>query len=103
MKKLYLFLSVLGTILPFYIFVPWFMNEGLNLRLLLNLLLINPISQFFAMDFIISWIVFSIFIIVDSQKSKIQFWWIPLIGNCCVGLSFALPFYLFLKESNSKI
>lgn len=98
MKKCYIALSVLGTIIPFAIFVPWLLIHGLNISLFVSEWLSTPISKFFAADFIITWLVWFLFILVDHKKQNIKLWWIPFVGNLCIGLSFSVPFYLFLRE-----
>lgn len=102
MKKLYLCLSVVGTLLPFTIFVPWLLVNGLNLSLFVSEWLSTPISQFFAADFLITWLVWLIFISKDRKKYDIKLWWLPFIGNFCIGLSFSVPFYLFLREDKTQ-
>lgn len=98
MKKVFLGLSVLGTIIPFAIFVPWLLVNGLNVSLFVSEWLSTPISTFFAADFLITWLVWLVFIFVDRRKKGITLWWIPFVGNFCIGLSFSVPFYLFLRE-----
>ena len=101
MKKIYLFISILGTLIPFVIFIPWIGVNGIDLQLFISEWFANRISQFFAADFIISWLCFILFMVTDNQKNHVKYWWISLIGNFCIGLSFALPFYLFLRERNT--
>ena len=98
MKKLYLLLSVIGTIVPFAIFIPWVLNHGLDLSLFVREWLATPIAQFFAAYFLITWLVWLVFIYADQRKKKTNLWWIPFIGNFCIGLSFSVPFYLYLRE-----
>ncbi len=102
MKKMYLAISILGTVIPFTFFIPWIGKNGLDVNLFVSEWFTNQISQFFAADFIISWLCFLLFIVVDSRKHRIKFWWISVIGNFCIGLSFALAFYLFLREGRAK-
>lgn len=98
MKKVYLGLSILGTIIPFTIFIPWVVTNGLNLPLFVSEWFSTPISQFFAADFLITWLVWMIYIFVDQKKNNVKQWWIPFVGNLCIGLSFSVPFYLYLRE-----
>lgn len=102
MKKFYIGLSILGTIIPFTIFVPWMLANGLNLSLFVSEWFSTPISKFFAADFIITWLVWFVFIFADHKKNDIKLWWIPFVGNFCIGLSFSLPFYLFLREDKRR-
>lgn len=55
-------------------------------------------AQFFASDFLISWFTWLLFILYDKKKHGVSYWWIPVIGNFCIGLSFSLSCYLYLRE-----
>ena len=102
MKKIYIILSVLGTIIPFTVFVPWMLTNGLNLPLFVSEWFSTSISKFFAADFIITCLVWLVFIFVDHKKNDIKLWWIPFVGNFCIGLSFSVPFYLYLRENKRR-
>jgi hypothetical protein len=65
---------------------------------MLNLLFANSISTFFAVDLIISVLVFWVFLYSESQKYSIAYWWLFILASITVGLSFALPLFLFYRE-----
>lgn len=98
MKKIYLGISILGTIIPYTIFIPWLLKNGLNIPMFVTEWFSTPISIFFAADFLITWLTWLIFISIDRKKKNIKLWWVPFVGNFCIGLSFSVPFYLFLRE-----
>src|SRR6266404_8254997 len=49
-KNVYLLLCVLGALLPYSQFVPWVMENGLQLGMLVGQLFANRISAFFGLD-----------------------------------------------------
>lgn len=80
MRKLYLLLAVIGFFLPYYFFVSFLIVNGLNPQLLLSQLFANNISSFFAVDLIISAIVFWVFLYRESQRCQYG----ELVGiHCC--------------------
>ena len=95
-KNIYLILFVIGTVIPYYEFISFIIENGLDFKLLLNQLFANRISSFFAYDVIISAIVLLILIFTDKNKSK--YYWVPLIATITIGVSSGLPLYLFQKE-----
>ncbi len=100
MKKIYLLSAILGTILPYYFFVMFLIENGFNTSLLISQLFANNISTFFAVDFLISCIIFLIYMFKECNKlsiKKIQ--WLCLLALCTVGLSLALPLFLFFREN----
>lgn len=97
MKQLYIILAVLGTILPYLFFVPFLLTNGLNLALLIEQLFANQISSFFATDFFISCIVFWVYLYQETTHYRIKWWWVCILANLLVGLSLALPLFLYMR------
>ncbi len=62
MKLLYLILAMAGFILPYYFFISFLAANGLNLSLLIEQLFATPISAFFAVDLLITAVVFWVFV-----------------------------------------
>lgn len=58
MKQLYLLLSMAGLLLPYYFFGSFLVAHGLNIPLLVQQLFASSISSFFAVDVIISSVIF---------------------------------------------
>jgi Terpene cyclase DEP1 len=97
MKNLYIFLSILGAIIPYYFFIPFLLENGLDIQRLFQQLFINHVSTFFATDFFISCVVFWAFLYQETKKYNIKQWWICIIATLIVGLSFALPLFLYFR------
>jgi hypothetical protein len=98
MKQIYIVLCVLGFALPYYFFVPFVFENGIDLSLVLKQLFANPISSFFGVDVIVSSLVLWAFIYSEIRRRSIKFWWLSLIANLSVGVSLALPLFLLLRE-----
>jgi len=97
-KNVYLLLCVLGIAIPYSLFLPWLFLNGLDWRLFLNSLAANRISLFFVADVLVSAAVFVVFMRQESGRVRIRHGWIATVGLCLVGVSFALPMYLYLRE-----
>ena len=97
-RHFYLVCCVLGLVLPYWQFVPWFLEHGLNLTLFFRELFANRISAFFAMDVIISAIVLIWFIQSESKRLRVGLLWLPTLGTLVVGVSFGFPLFLFLRQ-----
>ncbi|MEM9542933.1 MAG: DUF2834 domain-containing protein [Cyanobacteria bacterium P01_E01_bin.42] len=100
MKIIYLLLAVFGAIAPWSLLVGFFAENGLDNELFLQQLLTNPVSSAFAVDLIISAIVFLCFAFVEMKRSQISLGWMLLVVALTfgVGLSCGLPFFLYLRE-----
>jgi len=98
MRKLYLLMAVVGFVLPYYFFASFLVANGLNLQLLFSQLFANNISSFFAVDLIVSAIVFWAFLYRESQRCHMGNWWAYVLATLIVGPSFALPLFLYFRE-----
>jgi hypothetical protein len=98
MKRLYLLLAVIGFVLPYYFFVSFLIANGLDLQLLLSQLFANNISSFFAVDLIVSAIVFWVFLGREAQRCRMGNWWVYIVATLVIGPSFALPLFLYFRE-----
>jgi len=97
-KNIYLTLCVLGAAIPYSQFVPWVMENGLNSGLLVRQLFANRIGGFFGLDVLVSSVVLLVFMRVEGKVARVRFRWMPIAGLCAVGVSLALPLFLYLRE-----
>ena len=97
-KGIYAALCFLGFVVPYYFFVRFVAEHGLDFSMLIRQVFATPASSFFAADVIVSSVVLWVFIFREAGKRSIPFWWICLIANLAVGVSLALPLFLLLRE-----
>jgi hypothetical protein len=97
MKRIYLALTVLGFLLPYWQFVPWLAQHGLNPALFVHDLFANRISGFFGVDVFVSALALWIFIIAEGIRLGMRHLWLPLAGSL-LGVSFGLPLFLYLRQ-----
>jgi len=97
-KNIYLFLCVLGAAVPYSQFIPWVMENGLPIGLLVRQLFANRISAFFGLDVLVSSVILLVFMRVEGRMLRVRFRWMPIVGLCAVGVSLALPLFLYLRE-----
>lgn len=95
---IYLILAVIGFLGPYYFFIQFLAQNGLDLGLMIAQLLANPISTFFALDLLITAIVFLIFSFRTAREEKVPNWWIFLLFTLFIGPSFAFPLFLYARD-----
>lgn len=98
MKKLYLLLTLLGISLPYGAFLPWLSNNGLNIPLLIEQAIANPISIFAWLDVVVSALALIAFILMEGKRAKVRHSWLAILGTLTVGVSCGLPLFLHLRE-----
>jgi len=99
----YLSLCVLGLLLPYSQFLPFLREHGLDLRLIGEQLFANRISSFFGLDVIVSSVVLWIFVRVEGRRLAMRRRWLPLVALLTVGVSLALPLFLYLREARQEV
>jgi uncharacterized protein DUF2834 len=97
-KKVYLLLCVLGIVLPYSQFIPWVLENGLHLGLLFRQLFANRIAGFFGLDVLVSAVVLVGFVRTEGRRLGVRRLWLPILGLLTVGVSCALPLFLYLRE-----
>jgi hypothetical protein len=98
MLWLYLSLALVGTVLPFSQFLPWFAEHGLNVPLLITELFSTRMGAFFGLDVLVSAVVLIAFIRSEGARRKIGMLWLPIAATCLIGVSCGLPLFLYLRE-----
>lgn len=98
MKGIYAALTVAGFVLPYLFFIRFLSANGLNLPLFFQQLTANDISIFFAVDLVIATVAFWVFAWQESRLYTMRFWWLAIVASLIVGLSCALPLFLYLRE-----
>ncbi len=97
-KTLYLALCVCGVVVPYWQFLPWLVQHGLNLPLFVHELFANRIGAFFGMDVIVSAIALIGFMRIESKRAKVRRRWLVILAVLTVGVSLGLPLFLYLRE-----
>jgi len=97
-KTIYLALCFLGALLPYWQFVPWVLQHGINLPLFVRELFANRISAFFGMDVLVSAAVLMVFMRIEGARLDIRRRWLPVLAVLTVGVSLALPMFLYMRE-----
>lgn len=98
LKHFYLVLAVIGILFPYYFLISFFMAHGLDGKAFLQQLFGTQISTFFAVDLLLSSLVFVIYLRHEARRYSIKHSWLYLIALLTVGLSFALPLFLYVRE-----
>jgi hypothetical protein len=98
LQYLYMLLCILGTVLPYSQFVPFLAENGLNARLFVEQLFANRISGFFGLDVIVSSVALWAFVLTEGKRRAMKRLWIYPACNLAVGVSLALPLFLYMRE-----
>src|ERR1044071_6990941 len=97
-KNVYLMLAVIGLLVPYWFFFQFFKANGFQLGLLLQQALINPVSIAFTVDLVLAIVVFWFYLFAEANKLQMKNAWLYVLASLTIGLSFALPLFLYFRE-----
>jgi len=100
MKIIYLVLAIVGAIVPYVFFFEFIQNSGLDITAFASALFVNGAAGGFSADLLFSSFVFWLYMFHQTTQNKNlpkPYFFIML--NLTIGLSCALPAYLYAKES----
>jgi len=98
MKKLYLLLAVIGAIVPYFFFFQFIQAEGVNIPAFISALFANGAAAGFSADLLLSSFIFWLFMFQQVKESNGPKPYIFIVLNLAIGLSCALPAYLYARE-----
>lgn len=100
LKNFYLAMAVVGTVIPWLFFGSFFALHGPDLSFFMQSLFVNGAAGGFSADVLITIVVFWVWSWQDANKKNVTRWWLIFPASFLVGLSLALPLYLYLREAD---
>lgn len=98
LRHFYLLLCFLGLVAPYSQLIPWVLDHGINMPLFVRELFATRISAFFGLDVLVSAIVLIVFVAAEGRRLRMRSRWLPILALLLVGVSLALPLFLYLRE-----
>lgn len=96
MRRVYLIWAILGAVVPVMFFLGVFHGQTVSLMGFIPALFVNGPAGGFAADLLISSFVFWTYMFTTSEGPKP---WLFIALNLCIGLSCALPAYLYQRSA----
>ena len=97
-KTIFLILAILGFVAPYFFFVQLPPESALDIPALMQPLFANNFMKGVGMDLTVSVIAFWTFVFVETNRLQMKNPWVYLLATLLVGLSFALPLFLYFRE-----
>lgn len=96
MRAVYLLLAITGAVVPYTFYIPYF-SDGPGMGQILETLFSNGLTGGFTADLTIASITFWVFVFHSGVKRP----WLYVLLNLAVGLSCALPAFLFARSGGT--
>lgn len=102
LRHVYFTLTVLGIILPYSLFTPWFLDHGLNVPLFFAELFSTRVGGSFGMDVFVSLAALLVFAWFEISRLKMRRGWLVfagvVLGTFGAGVSCGFPLFLYLRQ-----
>lgn len=98
LRLLYLALAIAGAVLPMRYFLAWFAENGFSLSRMVEAWHANAATSGLVWDLTVSAAALCVWMLAEVYVRKD--WWVLALcipATFCVGVSFGLPLYLFLR------
>jgi len=102
-KNIYLALAIINGIVLYAFFVPWSNVHGFDVALMLQEIMATSLSTAIFLDAILVSVVFVIWVFLEQSRVKVPYFWIPIVTIPLVGIAFAFPLYLYLRERCTEV
>jgi len=96
---LYLPAALLGALIQCGFFVPFIIQNGLALPEFIRQLFSSLPAGGFTADLLISSFVFWLWSRHESRRYGVRHWWFFVVLNLTIGLSCALPLFLYFRHN----
>lgn len=103
MKKVYLILCDVGLLVPLILVGLFMRDHGWNPALFWQQMWGGYIASTFTADLLLSCVVFWIWMFREARKRQITRPWLYVVLTLMVGLCFALPLFLYVREGKSEV
>ena len=100
LKTIYLLLAIVGAIVPYLFFSQFMLAEGIDLIGFIAALFVNDAAGGFSADLLISSFVFWLWMF--SRQASGPKPWLFVVLNLAIGLSCALPAYLYAASDKDN-
>ena len=100
-SSLFLALAVARAVVPYFFFIQFFAAEGFGGNFV-GALFVNGAAGGFSSDVLLSSLVFWLFLFSESRRVGVSRPWTYVAVNLLIGLSCALPLFLWAREQAGR-
>ncbi len=98
MKRVYLLLFILGTVLPLWPLLRALQLHGLSVKHLWQQINASHLAQMAWLDVLLAAITLWVFIGAESRRVNMRRVLWPVLATACVGVSSGLPLFLWMRQ-----
>ena len=96
-RHFYALMAVVGTVVPWFFFGLFISSNGIDLPGFVAALFATTPAGGFTSDLLLTTLVFWVWSYLDARERQVPNWWLAVPAVLFVGLSLALPLYLYQR------
>jgi putative Ca2+/H+ antiporter (TMEM165/GDT1 family) len=97
-ERVLLGLAIVGFLVPNAMLAAFFIDHGIDVSGYFGEWVESLPAAQLAADLIIAFLAFALWSAWEGRRIGMRTWWLPVPASLLVGLCFALPLFLFLRE-----
>jgi hypothetical protein len=97
-RNFLMLMCVIGVFGPWIAFVPFVIEHGLDLPLIVRQMFVSRVSAFVSLGAILSALTLVVYIISEIKWKPIRLAWVAIAGTLVLGPAFGLPFWLLVSR-----
>lgn len=99
-RHLYLVIAVAGFAIPVLPFINFLLKNGFDIQVFISMMFENDVSTFFGWDVMISSLAVFVLVYSEGRRKNMKNLWIYVLMTLIIGVSLALPAFLYMREKN---
>jgi len=90
--------TTVGFVVPYTMGTIFLIDHGLDVGGFFNGFVQSLPAALLAADLSIAFVVFALWAALEGRRIGMRTWWLPIPASALVGLCFAVPLFLLLRE-----
>ena len=101
-ERTLLVLTVVGFVVPNAMLAAFVVDRGLDIGGYLGDWVASLPAAQLAADLVIAFVAFALWSVWEGRRTGMRAWWIAIPASLLVGLCFAVPLFLLLRERGAR-
>lgn len=97
-ERTLLVLTIVGFLVPSTMIALFSVRHGIAFDGIFEAWGVSPLATLLASDLSIAFVAFALWAAWEGKSLEMSLWWVPVPASIFVGLCFAIPLFLLLRE-----
>ncbi|MDX1686335.1 MAG: DUF2834 domain-containing protein [Saprospiraceae bacterium] len=99
LKSVYLILAIFGAVIPLSYFLSYVVESGFDIYLMVDAMFESGLASYFGWNVVLTFFTLIAFVLTEGMRLGMKNRWIYIVMGIFIGVSLALPAFLYARES----